>query len=119
MMQIHHTNTIMSIADKFVIICSASIEDPIEKSMVLHQLNRREIIDISLAKDDQITGNVYEVINEKNERCLIMSKKTREAFTAIQIDKINNHCKIIAIPLTYVEQISNGNIKSMITGIFN
>lgn len=113
---IYHTNVMLSIGENVIIICSESIIDSIERQMILTSLKQsnRLIIDISFHQLNKFAGNVIEVSNKQGEAVLCMSSTAKNAFTADQLEKIQAHCKIMAVPIPTIEKAGGGSVRCMI-----
>src|SRR5450432_1153046 len=72
---IYHTNVMMCVADKYVVICMDSIPAQIEKEEVMETIKKsgKEIITISFDQMNHFAGNMLQVNNDKGELFLVMS----------------------------------------------
>ena len=120
MEKIYHTNVMLSIGEKYAVICAESIIDNKRKTKVIETLEgaEKEVLDISFKQMSSFCANILEVRNSDNEHCLIMSEKARKAFKSEQIKKLERHCKIISSPLNIVEETGGGSSRCMIAEIF-
>ena len=66
-MAIYHTNVMMCVADKFVVICLDSIDNEIEKEDVIENIveSGKEIIEISEEQKNRFAGNMLQLIGDK------------------------------------------------------
>lgn len=117
---IYHTNVMLSIGEKFAIICSESITDDKRRDSVINRLqnSKKEVVDISYEQMKSFCANVIEVCNSENEKCLIMSETARAAFTDQQIETLERFSKIISSPLSTIEETGGGSARCMIAEIF-
>ena len=118
--KIYHTNVMLSIGEKYAVICAESIIDNKRKSKVIETLEsaEKEVLDISFKQMRSFCANILEVRNSENEHCLIMSEKARKAFTSEQIKRLERHCKVISSPLNIVEEIGGGSSRCMLAELF-
>lgn len=117
---IYHTNVMMSIASKYVIVNLDSIENQLEKAffkLELEKLNKT-IIPISHSQTNNFAGNVIEVLNEKGVSHLVMSERAYASFSKEQLEKIEEHSTIVKVPIPVIQQIGGGGIRCMIAGFF-
>ncbi len=72
---IYHTNVMMCVADRYVVICLDSITDPSEKKLVEKSILRsgKEMIRISIGQMNQFAGNMLQLENKHKEKILVMS----------------------------------------------
>ena len=118
---IYHTNVMMCIADKFAVICLASINDESESESVIKSLTltNKEIIDISLQQLNSFAGNMLQVNNTTNELLLVMSTQAYRSLTADQINRLEKYNRIIHSPLDTIEAAGGGSARCMMAEIFN
>lgn len=119
--QIYHTNVMLSIADKFAVICLESIPDFIERSMIKKSLESigKEIVDISYAQMKAFGANALEVLNVEGESYYAMSKTAFKALEKEQIELIEKSSKILPVQIDNIERVGGGSVRCMMAGIFN
>jgi hypothetical protein len=117
---IYHTNVMMCVADKYVVICLDSIPNERERTLVKKTIidSGKEIIEISLTQMNSFAGNMLQVHNNsKSEKLLVMSSKAYESLTRLQIEKLSAFNKIIHSPLTTIETNGGGSARCMMAEI--
>ena len=116
---IYHTNVMMCVADKYVIICLDSIDDKSEKKMVVQTLQKsgKEIIEISEAQMHQFAGNMLQ-INNGSKTFLVMSDSAYKSLNEDQIKKIESYDEIIAPAIPIIEKLGGGSARCMIAEVF-
>lgn len=117
---VYHTNVVLTIADNYCIGCLDSSENPVERKMLEMKLSNsgHELIQISHKQMNLFAGNCIEVLNQKNESCLLMSKTAFEAFTETQKNVIRKYSQIIWFDIPVIESVGGGSVRCMITGLF-
>ncbi|MBH76189.1 MAG: amidinotransferase [Flavobacteriales bacterium] len=117
---IYHTNVMMSVASKYVIICLDSIINKKERNDIINCIEKSEkkIIPISLDQVNNFCGNVIELNNNNNHNLLVMSTKAFNSFSNSQIKTIENFSKIVHSPLDTIEKYGGGGARCMIAEIF-
>lgn len=117
---IYHTNVMMSVCEKFAVVCLDSIFDIREKNKVLDILNKtkKEVVSISFEQVNNFCGNVLELRNQDEENLLVMSTKAFNSFTKNQKKIINRFCKIVHSPLDTIENFGGGGARCMLAEIF-
>lgn len=118
-MAIYHTNVMMCVGDKFVVICLDSIPDEKEKFKVIKAIedSKKEIIEISLDQMNQFAGNMLQVKNKDNKSFLIMSARAHQALNQQELDKIAQYAEILSSPLTTIEDNGGGSARCMMAEI--
>ncbi|HZJ80733.1 MAG TPA: arginine deiminase-related protein [Dysgonamonadaceae bacterium] len=117
---IYHTNIMLSIGEKFAVICAESITDEKRRDNIINKLknSKKDIIEISYNQMRNFCANIIEVRNSDNESFLIMSETAEQAFTHKQTEVLEKHCKIISSSLNSIEQAGGGSARCMIAEIF-
>lgn len=116
---IYHTNVMMCVADKYVVICLDSIPDKKEKEKVIETIKQtgKEIIDITIEQMNHFAGNMLQIENNKEEKLLVMSTQAYEALTDEQKKKLGSFNKIIYSPLTTIETNGGGSARCMMAEV--
>ena len=117
---IYHTNVMMCVADKFVVICLECIDDELEREKVQEVIKstQKEIIEISEDQMQQFAGNMLQVQNEAGEKFLVMSESAYRSLTAEQISAIEKYCEIIYSDLNTIETNGGGSARCMLAEVF-
>ncbi|HEY6503401.1 MAG TPA: arginine deiminase-related protein [Chitinophagaceae bacterium] len=116
---IYHTNVMMCVADRYVVICFDSIRDKNEKEHVTNTIKQtgKEIIEISLNQMNRFAGNMLQVENNKGEKLLVMSSQAFESLTDGQWNKLRSFNQIIHSPLTTIETNGGGSARCMMAEV--
>ena len=117
-MAIYHTNVMMCIADKFVVICLDAIDDEGEREHVVSTFieTGKEIIEITESQKNRFAGNMLQVMGDKPY--LVMSKSAFSSLTEKQKKAITKHCSIIYSSLDTIETCGGGSARCMMAEIF-
>lgn len=116
---IYHTNVMMSIAGKYCLINLDSMSNTLERTFCKMSLERsgKEVIPISFKQMNDFAGNVFEVLNRKDESCLVMSERAYESLNNEQIDTIKRYSKIVRVSIETIEKVGGGGIRCMMAGL--
>lgn len=116
---IYHTNVMMCVAEKFVVICLESISDLTKRNELITSFTKtgKEIIEISFAQMNNFAGNMLEVKNTLNQNFLVMSENAKDSLSAFQIAQINKYAEILASPIPTIEKIGGGSARCMMAEI--
>jgi len=118
--QIYHTNVMMCVGDKFVVICLESIPNEAERKKVITAIEAsgKKIISISLDQMNSFAGNMLQVVNDKKEKLLIMSTQAFQSLTANQIASLEKYNRIVHSSLDTIEKAGGGSARCMMAEIF-
>lgn len=117
----YHTNVMMSVGEKFAVVCLESICEP-DRAIVLQELQKdREVIDISLAQAEQFfCGNILQLRSgTTGEMVIAMSESCLTGFTSEQIQVLEKHGKIVDFPIAKtIEFVGGGSARCMLGEVF-
>lgn len=118
--QIYHTNVMMCVAEKFAVICLASISNPQERQIVVSSLTNtgHDIVDITFEQMNQFAGNMLELRGKDGKLFLAMSQSSYDALTAAQKKKIEQYCELLPLYINTIETIGGGSARCMIAEVF-
>lgn len=117
---IYHTNVMMCVADKFVVICLDCIDHELERSKVIETIKNsgKEIIEISEDQMQQFAGNMLQVQNKDGEKFLVMSETAYQSLHEDQVAAIEKYCEIISSDLSTIEVNGGGSARCMLAEVF-
>ncbi|MCC2589525.1 citrulline utilization hydrolase CtlX [Chryseobacterium sp. MFBS3-17] len=117
---IYHTNVMMCVADRFVVICLDCIDDEMEREKVQEVIKSsgKEVIEISEEQLQQFAGNMLQVQNTAGEKFLVMSRTAHDSLSTEQIASIEQYCEIISADLHTIETNGGGSARCMLAEVF-
>lgn len=116
---IYHTNVLMCVADKFVVICLDTIISESEKSKILHSFKttNKEVIPISLTQMNHFAGNMLEVKNQEGKNYLILSAAAFNSLNDVQKVKLKSYAEILYADLQTIESNGGGSARCMLAEV--
>ena len=116
---IYHTNVMMCVADKYIVICPDAVKDKQEKEKITDTIKQtgKEIIDISLDQMNHFAGNMLQIENQQGDKLLVMSTQAFESLTEEQKGKLESFNKIIHSSLTTIETNGGGSARCMMAEV--
>jgi len=116
---IYHTNVMMCVADKYVVICLDSIPSAKEKEEVIEAIEKtgKEIIDISYGQLKHFAGNMLQIENMEGEKLLVMSTQAYQSLNNDQIEELSSYNRIIHSSLSVIETNGGGSARCMMAEI--
>lgn len=117
---IYHTNVLMCVADKYVVICLDAIPDAGERAAVEKNITEtgKTIIPITLDQMNHFAGNMLQVKNEVGKQFLVMSSQAYESLTPNQVNSLHSFNAILHSPLYTIEKNGGGSARCMMAEIF-
>lgn len=116
---VYHTNVMMCVADKYIVICLESIPAQHEKNHLIQTIKYADkaIIPITLDQMNHFAGNMLQVNNNKEEKLLIMSTQAFESLSPDQVVRLSSFNKIIHSRLNTIETNGGGSARCMMAEI--
>jgi hypothetical protein len=116
---IYHTNVMMCIGDRFVVVCLESIPSINEKEKVIQSFisTGKELIEISLEQMNRFAGNMLQVENKDGVHLLVMSEQAYSSLTKSQTEALKKYNRIIYSPLYTIEKNGGGSARCMLAEI--
>jgi len=116
---IYHTNVMMCVADKYVVVCLDSVPDEKERTDLQATIRNSDktVIPITLDQMNHFAGNMLQVNNQKGEKLLVMSSQAFQSLTREQIKQLESFNRILYAPLTTIETNGGGSARCMLAEI--
>lgn len=117
---IYHTNVMMCIAPKQVIICMDSIKSEKEQKALraCFRSAGREIVEITQEQVAKFAGNMLALHSKDHEPLLVMSKTAYESLTPEQVRILSSQSKLLTPDIHAIETNGGGSARCMIAEIF-
>lgn len=118
--EIYHTNVMMSVADKYVLICLDSIKNNEERAHVINSITKtgKKIISISIEQMNKFAGNMLQLKNKNDEKILVMSAQAFNSLDFEQVNELEKYNRILHSDITSIETNGGGSVRCMIAEIF-
>jgi len=116
---IYHTNVLMCIADRYVVICLDSITDKDERAALVASFYRtqKSIFDISFEQMNHFAGNMLEVFNAAGDSLLVMSASAYQSLDDRQIATLQQFSRIVYAPIPTIERNGGGSVRCMMAEV--
>jgi hypothetical protein len=116
---IYHTNVMMCVADRFVVICLDAITSAEEKKMISETIRSsgKEIIPISIEQMNQFAGNMLQLENKSGEKILVMSEAAWNSLLPDQRQSLEAYNRMLHASLQHIESNGGGSARCMIAEI--
>jgi hypothetical protein len=116
---IYHTNVMMCVADRYVVVCLDSLPVLAERQHLSDTIrfSGKDLIPISLQQTDHFAGNMLQIHNRHGERLLVMSSQAYHSLSPQQIGQLSSYNVILHSPLTTIETNGGGSARCMMAEI--
>lgn len=117
---VYHTNVVMSLGEKFAVICEDAIEEEWERIAVTQLLESTGHILIPITREQMhcFAGNMLEIKNKKGESLIILSTTALDALRPEQQQVLRQFGKLVPVSVPVIEQVEGGSVRCMIAEIF-
>ena len=117
---IYHTNVMMAIGERFVVVCGAAFADTRQREGVMQRLagTGRRIIDITMEQMTSFAGNLLEVRGKANEPFIVLSQTAHNVLTDRQRTLLQGFGKLLPVSIDTIERVGGGGVRCMLTEIF-
>jgi hypothetical protein len=116
---VSHTDMMLAIAERFVIVCADCISDSSERGLVLGTLKSsgRDLITIDTKQLSQFAANVLQLQAENGRGILAISTAACLGLRPDQRSAIQRHVDIVESPLPIFESIGGGSARCMMADV--
>jgi hypothetical protein len=116
---IYHTNVMMCIGEKFVVLCLDAIRDEHEQETLLNTfaVNDLKVIAISYAQMNAFAGNMIELVDKRGHRVVVLSQTALDSLLPGQINAISKFADVLPIKIDTIQTVGGGSVRCMIAGI--
>jgi hypothetical protein len=117
---VYHTNVMLSIANKYAVVCLESIDNESEHELVINSLEKtgKEIITITEEQMQKFAGNMLQIENNIGKLFLVLSETAYNSLNKKQVEKLKSYNELIIIPIPTIEKIGGGSVRCMMAEIF-
>jgi hypothetical protein len=116
---VYHTNVLMCVTDKLVIVCLEAIKDISERENLLEIIykSNKIVVEISLDQMNAFAGNMLAVSN-KEDSFLAMSASAYAVLTETQKQILSQYHRLLPIHIPTIETIGGGSVRCMLAEIY-
>jgi hypothetical protein len=117
---IYHTNVMMAITEKNVVICLDSIDDAKERKQVVEHIKRsgKTLVPITEAQVERFAGNMLQVLGGDGKPLTVMSQSAYECLTPEQRSVLEAEAKLLYSDLSTIETCGGGSARCMMAEVF-
>lgn len=117
---VYHTDVMMSLGDRFAVLCLASVPDTDERRRIQRRIEEtgHEIIPVTPQQMNEFSGNVLQLGTRQGGSVLAMSMRAHRSLTPTQRDAISKFTRIVSSPVNTIEHCAGGSVRCMLAEIF-
>lgn len=117
---VYHTNVVMTLGDRFAVLCEEAIDEEWELIAVRQLLEStgHDIIAISREQMHAFAGNMLQVRNKGGDYFLILSETAFDCLSAEQKARLGNYAQLLPVAVSTIEKVEGGSVRCMIAELF-
>ncbi len=117
---VYHTNVVMSLGEKFCVLCEEAIEEEWELIAVrqLLESTHHSIIPITREQMHAFAGNILEVKNYNGEHLLVLSQTAYDSLRKEQKQMLEAYARLLPVAIPTIEQTGGGSVRCMMAEVF-
>lgn len=118
--EIYHTNVMMTVGEKFALLCAEAIDKREERKRVIASLEKdgKEIIFITEEQVEHFLGNALEVKNTDGVHLCIMSLSAYQVLTEEQKQILEKYAVIVPVKISTIEKYGGGSARCMLAELY-
>ena len=116
---IYHTNVMMSVGEKFAVVCEDVIISPPELREVESNLlaSGKKIIRITTEQMRLYAGNILDVRNINGDHFIVMSRTAKDCLTPEQLAALSECGEILPVHIPHIEEVGGGSARCMLAEV--
>lgn len=117
---VYHTNVVMSLGQRFCVLCEEAIDEEWELIAVRQLLEStgHAIIPISREQMHHFAGNMLELKNNRDENILVLSRSAYDSLQNGQREMLEAFARLLPIEAGTIESVEGGSVRCMMMEVF-
>lgn len=116
---VYHTNVLMSVGERFALVCMEALPLLEERHRVAAELAKagRELVQIDLGQMHAYAGNILQLAHGA-DRFIFLSARAHAAMRPDQLRQLGMHGELVPVPVPTIETVGGGSIRCMLAENF-
>jgi len=117
---VYHTDVLMTLGDRFAVVCLEAIGDAAEREAVRKSLSDtgHEVVDISVSQMHDFAGNMLQLRTGSCDSLLVASARAFASLSREQRARLETFSDFVVTPLPTIERCGGGSARCMLAEIF-
>jgi hypothetical protein len=110
---------------RHAVLCTEAIKDVEERKRIMDELtitelNYRplEVIELSLRESASMCSNMFNLLDENHNHCVIMSDRAHRNFNEENLKILQKNYKLIVTKIDTIEHVGGGSCRCMCVELF-
>jgi hypothetical protein len=116
---IYHTNVMLCVGEKVVVVCLDSIKNQAEQEGLLASFTQtgHRVVAISYGQMRRFAGNMIEVQNNTGKRFLLLSQNAMDSLLPERVTDLSRFVELLPVHIPTIEKYGGGGVRCMVAGI--
>ncbi len=116
---VYHTNVLMSIGERFALVCMDALPDLNERHRLASEVAkaRKELVQITIPQMFAFAGNILQLRSAKGT-FIFLSEQAFRALKPDQLDQLSRHGELVPVSIPTIETIGGGSVRCMLAENF-
>jgi hypothetical protein len=116
---IYHTNVVMAVADRYVVICMEAVANEAQKQLLTQTIEGcgKTVVAISFEQMNAFAGNMLQVSAAGGQPLLVMSTQAWQSLTEAQQQYLSSMNKVLHSSLYTIEANGGGSARCMMAEV--
>ena len=116
---IYHTNVVMAVADRYVVICMDAVAAEAQKQLLAQTIKGcdKTVVPISFEQMNSFAGNMLQVSSGSGKPLLVMSTQAWQSLTAEQQQFLSSMNGVLHSSLYTIEANGGGSARCMMAEV--
>lgn len=115
---IYHTNVMMSVGEKFVVVCLSCISGSSSGLLSSLEKSSKAIVEISGDQMAAFAGNMLELRNQTGDPFIVLSDTAMKSLTNPQKRTLEQFATLLPIAIPTIERHGGGSVRCMMAEVF-
>lgn len=117
---VYHTNVVMTLGEKFAVLCEEAIDEEWELIAVRQLLEStgHAIIPITREQMHRFAGNMLELVSKRGEHLLVLSQSAFQSLRKEQKEMLEAYARLLPLEVPTIEMVEGGSVRCMMAELF-
>jgi hypothetical protein len=116
---LYHTNVMLSLGERFAVVCLSAIRDIEERYRVLNRLEKsnREVVELNYTQLHSFAGNLIE-LKGTSGNVIVLSTRAAASLKDDQRAALGRHGTLVTANIDTIETYGGGSVRCMLAEVF-
>ncbi|MGI9515479.1 MAG: citrulline utilization hydrolase CtlX [Pirellulaceae bacterium] len=113
---IYHTNVMMAVTTKHVILCLECIRDESQREEITRRIaaTEKQVVELTWPQIEAFAGNMLQLEDHNRQPCIALSTTAKKSLREDQLQTIESESRIIELDIPTLETCGGGSVRCML-----